>query len=413
MVTVSERSLLDRIKRLRELRTRQRKRDFQLTRKSEEHMESKKTVCVHEGNIIDERVGGTNTPIHTSTSFAYLDNRPITYPRYFNTVNQEAVVRKMNALEYGENSLVFSSGMAAISTTLLSLLKSGDHALFQNGLYGGTFHFITTRLQDFSIEYTVVEDNSEESFKKAIRPNTKAVYVETPSNPLLNIIDLEMIASLAHSNGVVSVADNTFASPINQNPLSFGIDIVLHSATKYLGGHSDICAGTVTSSDSIIDLIRKTAVGLGGSLNALTCYLLERSLKTLAVRVEQINSNAMEVALFLNGHPGVRKVYYPGLPKHTGHPIARKQMAGFGGMVSFELDALDSVSFQKKLRLIRPSVSLGGVESIICSPALTSHARLSKEERMQAGISDDLLRLSVGIEEADDLIFDLKQAFPL
>jgi cystathionine beta-lyase len=375
-------------------------------------MESKKTVCVHEGNIVDERVGGTNTPIHTSTSFAYLDNRPITYPRYFNTVNQEAVVRKMNALEYGENSLVFSSGMAAISTTLLSLLKSGDHALFQNGLYGGTFNFITTRLQDFSIEYTVVEDNSEESFKKAIRPNTKAVYVETPSNPLLNIIDLEMIASLARSNGVVSVADNTFASAINQNPLNFGIDIVLHSATKYLGGHSDICAGTVTSSDSIIDLIRKTAVGLGGSLNALTCYLLERSLKTLAVRVAQINSNAMEVALFLNGHPGVKKVYYPGLPEHPGHPIARKQMAGFGGMVSFELDALDSVSFQKKLRLIRPSVSLGGVESIICSPALTSHARLSREERMRAGISDGLLRLSVGIEEADDLIFDLKQAFP-
>jgi cystathionine beta-lyase len=375
-------------------------------------MESKKTVCVHEGNIVDERVGGTNTPIHTSTSFAYLDNRPITYPRYFNTVNQEAVVRKMNALEYGENSLVFSSGMAAISTTLLSLLKSGDHALFQNGLYGGTFNFITTRLQDFSIEYTFVEDNSEESFKKAIRPNTKAVYVETPSNPLLNIIDLEMIASLARSNGVVSVADNTFASAINQNPLNFGIDIVLHSATKYLGGHSDICAGTVTSSDSIIDLIRKTAVGLGGSLNALTCYLLERSLKTLAVRVAQINSNAMEVALFLNGHPGVKKVYYPGLPEHPGHPIARKQMAGFGGMVSFELDALDSVSFQKKLRLIRPSVSLGGVESIICSPALTSHARLSREERMRAGISDGLLRLSVGIEEADDLIFDLKQAFP-
>lgn len=376
-------------------------------------MESKKTACVHEGTIVDERVRGTNTPIHTSTSFAYLDKHQIMYPRYFNTVNQEAVVRKMSVLEYGENSLVFSSGMAAISTTLLSLLKSGDHAVFQNGLYGGTFSFIHTRLQDFSIEYTVVEDNSEESFKKAIQSNTKAIYVETPSNPLLHIIDIEKIASLGRSNGVVSIADNTFASPINQNPRKRGIDVVLHSATKYLGGHSDICAGTVTSSDSIIELIRKTAVGLGGSLNALTCYLLERSLKTLAVRVEQINSNAMEVASFLKSHPGVRKVYYPGLPEHPGHRIAQKQMSGFGGMVSFELDALDSVSFQKKLRLIRPSVSLGGVESIICSPALTSHARLSKEERIRAGISDGLLRLSVGIEEADDLISDLKQAFSL
>jgi len=374
-------------------------------------MESKKTACVHEGTMVDERVGGTNTPIHTSTSFAYLDNRQIVYPRYFNTVNQEAVIRKMSALEHGEKSLVFSSGMAAISTTLLALLKSGDHAVFQNGLYGGTFNFISTRLRDFQIEHTVVEDNSEESFEKAMRRNTKVIYVETPSNPLLHIIDLEKIASLAHSRRVVSIADNTFASPINQNPLAFGIDVVVHSATKYLGGHSDICAGTVTSSDSIIDGIRKSAVGLGGSLNALTCYLLERSLKTLAVRVEQINKSAMKIAEFLKSHPGVKNVYYPGLPQHPGHRVAKKQMYGFGGMVSFELENQDGVSFQKRLRLIRPSVSLGSVESIICAPSLTSHARLTREERVRAGISDGLLRLSVGIEEACDLITDLKQAF--
>lgn len=373
-------------------------------------MASKKTICVHEGTLIDEKVQGSNTPIHISTSYGYLDNPEIMYPRYFNTVNQEVLIKKITALENGENGLIFSSGMAAISTTLLSLLKSGDHAVFQKGLYGGTFNFIKTRLNSFNIQYTVVNENSLDTFSKSLQKNTKIIYVETPSNPLLQVIDLSKIASLAQSHGIISLVDNTFASPINQNPCTLGIDVVIHSATKYLGGHSDICAGAVVSTGAIIREIRKMALGLGGSLNAITCYLLERSIKTLAVRMEQINRNSLAVAKFLDNHPGIERVNYPGLKSHQGHHIAKKQMNGFGGMLSFELKGIDSTAFQKKLQLIRPSVSLGGVDSIICSPALTSHRHLTKEERDSVGISESLLRLSVGIEETDDIIADLEQA---
>jgi cystathionine beta-lyase len=346
----------------------------------EEYMAAKKTICVHEGTLIDPNVQGSNTPIHTSTSHGYLD-RDVVYPRYFNTVNQKALTGKLTALEHGEDALVFSSGMAAISTTLLSLLKSGDHAVFQKGLYGGTINFIQTRLNEFGITYTIVEENSDESFRKAVRDNTRVIFVETPSNPLLEIVDLKSVAALASSRGIVSIVDNTFASPINQNPLLLGVDVVNHSATKYLGGHSDICAGFVVSSQPIIERVAPMARGLGGSLNAITCYLLERSIKTLAVRVEQINKNAMQLAAYLHGHLKVKIVYYPGLDSHAGHSVAKDQMSGFGGMLSFELRGIESRNFQKSLQLIRPSVSLGGVDTIICSPALTSHARISKKDR--------------------------------
>jgi cystathionine beta-lyase len=372
-------------------------------------MVTKKTICVHQGTVIDQNVQGSNTPIHTSTSHSYLD-REVVYPRYFNTINQKALTDKLTALEHGEDALVFSSGMAAISTTLLSLLKSGDHAVFQKGLYGGTLSFIKTRLNDFSITYTIVEENSDDGFRKAMRENTRVIFVETPSNPLLEIIDLKSVAQLARSRGIVSIVDNTFASPINQNPLLLGIDVVDHSATKYLGGHSDICAGFVVSSQSIIERVAKVARGLGGSLNAITCYLLERSMKTLAIRVEQMNQNAMQIAEYLHSHSKVKSVYYPGLKSHAGYKVAKEQMSGFGGMLSFELRGIDSKKFQKELKLIRPSVSLGGVDTIICSPALTSHARISKTDRENLGISDSVLRLSVGIEDAVDLIADLAQA---
>ncbi|KPK83393.1 MAG: cystathionine beta-lyase [Bacteroides sp. SM23_62_1] len=373
--------------------------------------QSVNTACVHAGTLVDERTKGVNTPIYTSTSFAYLDLEEAVYPRYFNVPNTLALNSKISMLEHGEAGLVFSSGMAAISSTLLAFLKNGDHAVFQKGLYGGTFVMVTRELNKYGIDYDITPDNDISSFEKLIKSNTKIIFIETPSNPLLSIVDITIVSELAKSRGLISVIDNTFASPVNQNPIDLGIDIVLHSATKYLGGHSDICAGAAISTKKYIKNIRTTALSLGGSLNAQTCYLLERSIKTLGIRVERQNQNAQKVAEFLKSHPGTEQVYYPGLRDHPGHVIAARQMSGFGGMLSFELLFADPVKFQKKLKLIRPSVSLGGVDTIICSPVMTSHRHLSKEEMEKEGIRNNLLRLSVGIEDVKDIIEDLEQAF--
>jgi|WetSurSiteA1Bulk_404760.scaffolds.fasta_scaffold02870_3 cysteine-S-conjugate beta-lyase len=372
-------------------------------------LKHKNTICVHEGQHIGE-FRGINTPIITSTSFGYLDTEERYYPRYFNIPNQKAVIDKIVALEHAESGILFSSGMAAVSSTLLSFLSKGDHCVFQSGLYGGTQHFVTHEFERFGIGYTVLRSNDAESFTKALQKNTKVIYVESPSNPLLSVIDLRKVAGVCKQHGCVSIIDNTFASPVNQNPILFGIDIVLHSATKYLGGHSDICAGIVVSTQAYTQRIMHTSMSLGGSLNALMCYLLERSLKTLVIRVERQNQNAGTIAEFLQQQAGIDRVYYPGLSTHPGHDIARSQMSGFGGMLSFELKSQDNTAFQKRLKLIKPSMSLGGVETIICAPAITSHRLVPKKQREEEGIRDNLLRLSVGIEETEDLIRDLEQA---
>lgn len=369
------------------------------------------TKCVHSGTIEDAKFGGLLSPIYPSTSYLYLEMDKRAYPRYFNTPNQEAVARKIAALEMGEAGLIFSSGMAAISTTLMSFLKSGDHAVFQKGLYGGTTKLIDTIFNDYKIKYSVTEGLTASDFEKCLRKETKLIYIETPSNPLLNIADIAAITELARSKNVLTVIDNTFASPINQNPIQSGIDIVIHSATKYLSGHSDICAGAVVSNRQNMDIILGRAKVFGGSLDTQTCYLLERSIKTMAIRVKQQNINALKIAKYLQQHVKIAHVYYPGLAIHPQHEIATKQMHGFGGMLSFELrESIDTVQFQKKLRLIRPSMSLGGVESIICSSALTSHAVLNPDQRREEGIKDSLLRLSVGIEDPQELIADIDQA---
>ena len=370
---------------------------------------SKHTICVHEGQHMGE-FRGINTPIYTSTSYGYLDTDERLYPRYFNIPNQKAVIDKVIALEHAESGIVFSSGMAAVSSVLLSFLNKGDHCIFQNGLYGGTLHFVNKEFGRFGIEYTLLPDNKPDSFRKALKKNTRVIYIESPSNPLLMVVDLREISKTCEHQHCISVIDNTFASPINQNPIDFGIDIVLHSATKYLGGHSDICAGLAVSNRQNIDRIKQTSMSLGGSLNALMCYLLERSIKTMAIRVEKQNQNAGKIAEYLVRQPRIEKVYYPGLKDHPGHETAKKQMTGFGGMLSFELKAQDITVFQKRLRLIRPSMSLGGIETIICAPATTSHRLVTKKQREEEGIRDNLLRLSVGIEETRDLIADLEQA---
>lgn len=371
----------------------------------------KATQCVHSGLVPDPISGGLNSPIFTSSSFGYLDTDENVYPRYFNTPNQKAVIDKLCALEQTESGLLFSSGMAAISTVVYAIASKGDHVVMQRDIYGGTHHMATAEFERFGIEYTFVS-NQPEDFEQAIRKNTKLIYIETPSNPLLMVTDIEAVANIARSHQIVSAIDNTFASPINQNPAQMGIDIVVHSGTKYLGGHSDICCGAVFSTHRLTDRIKSSAVNFGGSLNAVTCHLLERSLKTLAIRVERQNSNALAVARHLENHPNVRRVYYPGLESHSGHDTAQKQMHGFGGMLSFELseEQIDPQRFVRKLDLIRPALSLGGVETIICAPAATSHVKLSPAEREELGIADGLFRLSVGIEDVTDITADLDQA---
>jgi len=373
-------------------------------------MKSVKTICVHAGTLFDNVTKGVTSPIYTSTSYAYLDLDEAVYPRYYNIPNTKGVGEKIAALEQAEAGMVFSSGMAAITTTLLTFLRSGDHAVFQTGLYGGTFNFVARELDSFGIESDIARDNEPATLESLVRANTKLIYIETPSNPLLLITDIRAVGKLAKKHKLVSVIDNTFASPVNQNPIPLGIDIVIHSATKYLGGHSDICAGALACSNEHMGRIRKMALSLGGSLNAQTVYLLERSMKTLALRMEQQNRNAGLIAEWLSAQKEVRRVYYPGLKDHPGHETAKKQMNGFGGMLTFELKTADPVQFQDKLKLIRPSVSLGGVDSIICAPALTSHRHLSEAEKTGEGITDGLLRLSVGIEDPDDIINDLEQA---
>jgi cystathionine beta-lyase len=371
----------------------------------------KDTQCVHSGTRIDRETRGLNTPIYTSSSFEYLDVPAKVYPRYFNTPNQKALIGKLCALENAEDGVIFSSGMAAISTVMLTFLSSGDHVVLQRDIYGGTHHFATAEFDRFGIQYTFVSNRTEE-IEQAVQKNTKIIYIETPSNPLLLITDIEATVQIAKANNALSVIDNTFASPINQNPLDLGIDIVAHSGTKYLGGHSDLCCGAVLARKDLARKIWSAAANFGGSLNAITCYLLERSLKTLGVRIEKQNQNARIIAEYLLKDPRIPKVYYPGLESHPGYETAKKQMRGFGGMLAFELDdrAPGPDRFLKKLRLITPALSLGGVETIMCSPATTSHEKITDAERAELGITDNLLRLSVGIENAADIIADIDQA---
>lgn len=351
--------------------------------------------------------------MHTSSAFGYRGPQGNLYPRYYNTPNQQAVVDKLCSLEGAEEGLLFSSGMAAISALLFGLLKQGDHLLLSKEIYGGTYHFVTSELSRFGISYTFTDTTEPESFAAAIQENTRLLYLETPSNPLLKLTDIEAVAKLARERGLLTAIDNTFASPINQTPLSLGVDLVMHSGTKYLGGHSDLCFGALVGSKELMKPILAHAINLGGSLNAETCALIERSMKTLALRVERQTQNAQQIAEWLEKQPQVKQVNYPGLSSHPQHALARKQMKGFGAMLSFELqgDAAGTEGFLDRLQMIIPALSLGGVESLICASAKTSHLKMSAQQRAEAGISDSLLRLSVGIEAAEDIMADIRQAF--
>lgn len=369
------------------------------------------TICAHVGAVKDEQFKGAVSPLYMSSSYAFQDVDEKRYPRYFNTPNQQALSKKIAALEHTESAMIFGSGMAAISHCLMGFLRAGDHIIFQQTLYGGTYNFATSQLEKYGISYSFTKGWQVEDFEREIQSNTKVIYIETPSNPLLTITDLQAVASLSKKHALVSMIDNTFASPVNQNPADFGIDIMIHSATKYMGGHSDLCAGAVAASKKHIEKLWESSICFGGSLSDQTVWMLERSLKTMALRVKAQTENAIQLALKLNEKDDIAQVFYPGLESHPDHELAKAQMKGFGAMLSFELnEGLDADLFMKSLKLIKPSMSLAGVESTVTSPVLTSHSLMNVEDRKKQGINDGLIRFSVGIEEVDDLLYDIEQA---
>jgi len=373
------------------------------------------TEAVHAGEPTPRIGGAVVAPIFQSAMYVDdgdSDYHDIRYIRLNNTPNHEAVAAKLAALEGADAALVTASGMAAITTALLSVLSSGDHVLVQNCLYGGTHGFVTQDLPRLGIEHDVIDACDPSSWDAKLRESTRAVYVETITNPLMQVGELDEVAAFAKRHGLVSLIDNTFASPVNFRPIEHGYDISLHSCTKYLNGHSDIVAGAIVGSSALLLEAKRRLDHFGGSLDPHACFLLHRGMKTLALRVERQNETAGELARFLHGHDGVRRVHYPGLPDHPGHSRARTLLDGMGGMISFELEGGpgDANAFLRRLTLPIVAPSLGGVESLVTRPAATSHKGMSPEEREASGISDGLIRLSVGIESADDLIADLDAA---
>ena len=367
------------------------------------------TKCVHSGNIVDDKFHGSISPIYPATTYDF--RKTDTYPRYFNTPNQLALSTKISDLESAEDSILFGSGLGAVSSTMFSFLKSGDHVILHDSIYGGTINLVNTEFKKFNIDFSYIDINDIDLLKSTIKKNTRIIYFETPTNPLLQIVDISLISSVAKENNIISIIDNTFASPINQNPINFGIDLVIHSATKYLGGHSDILAGSVSGAKEHIEKIKKSGINYGANLSDYTVWLLERSIKTLSVRVNAQNQNALDLAKFLDDNSLIKKVFYPGLENHLSHEIASKQMNGFGGMMSFEVtDKINSEDFVSDLKIISPTMSLAGVESSITSPSKTSHKKVDPQIRKKLGISDNLLRFSVGIEDIEDLMLDLDKS---
>ena len=340
-----------------------------------------------------------------------LETKRVEYGRYGNPTIS-AVEAKLAALDHGEEAILLASGMAGITTTMLSLLKSGDHFIITNDCYRRTRQFCQSFLTRFGILSTVVPAGDMIALEEAIQPGTKLIVSESPTNPYLRVIDLNRLVEIAGRNGVKTLIDSTFATPVNQCPINFGIDLIVHSATKYLGGHNDLLAGVVVGSASMIAMIRQNLWMLGAVSDAQSAFLLQRGLKTLALRVRKQNATSQSIADYLEGHPKVRRVWYPGLTSHPDHTVAQQQMQGYGGVVSFEIDGdleltsrfIDAVT----IPIIAPS--LGGVESLIEQPALMSYYELSTEERLAQGILDNLVRLSVGVEDTEDLIKDLAQA---
>ncbi len=385
-------------------------------------MAKESTRSVHDAEPFDEESGSITTPIYQTTTFAFSkaedarravlgETDRYTYTRWDNPTTAR-LEKKLASLEGAEGAAFFSSGMAAISTTILAFLKAGDRVVAISDLYGGTFELMSRILPRFGVKTTLVDTEDPSAMEEAVGEGTKLVYIETPTNPTLKLVDIRKAATVAHDAGALLLVDSTFASPINQRPIELGADMVLHSATKYLNGHADVTAGAAAGGSQRIDKVKHLRRDLGGTIDPHAAWLVLRGMKTMALRVRAQNESAMAIAEFLSRHPKVRAVHYPGLSGHPQHAIARKQMAGFGGMMSFELKGTmeDAKRFTERLKVGLLAASLGGVETLVSQPSLMTHTQMSADERRRTGIADSLIRLSVGIEDKEDLVADLKQA---
>lgn len=372
----------------------------------------KKTKFIHGGISRDPYTGAVSTPIYQVSTYKQdgVGNFKYEYSRTGNPT-RESLEKLIADIEGGSRGFAFGSGMAAI-TAVIQLFSAGDHIIATDDVYGGTFRVMTKVLNRFHLDVTFVDTSDVEKVREAIKPNTKAIYVETPTNPLLKITNLKAIGELSKENGLKFIVDNTFSTPYWQNPLKLGADIVLHSATKYLGGHSDVVAGLVVVNDEALgNDLHFVQNSTGGILGPQDSWLLIRGIKTLGIRMEEIEQNTVEVVKFLQKHPAVQKIYYPGLEEHPGHEIHKSQAEGYGGMISFTVEseekALDVV---KKVHYFTLAESLGAVESLISIPPLMTHASIPRERRHELGIEDGLIRISVGIEDIEDLLEDLEAA---
>jgi len=383
------------------------------------HKRRKETEAVRGGVDLSKKLGPVSTPIYQTSTFEATDNEEMLrvtpsdhfYTRYGNPTNSaaEAAVAE---LEGADGALLFTTGMTAITSAILTFVKSGDHIVAQRDIYGGTTKLLTTWLPKFGVETTFVDTTEYDQHEHSIRPNTKLLYLESPTNPTARIVDLNKVSAIAKQRGVLSLIDSTFATPINQRPLEFGIDLVLHAGTKYFGGHADVMCGLVAGRHDLIKRIKETRTTLGGIMDPHAAWLLLRGIKTLAIRVERQNENALRVAQFLAQHPKVSRVHYPFLEGNPQRALAMEQMHGGGGVLSFEVKGShdDARRVSEALNLFTLAPSLGGVESLVSIPVLSSHVMISPEARQKMGVTEQMIRLSVGIESGDDLIADLDQA---
>ncbi|TVP90844.1 bifunctional cystathionine gamma-lyase/homocysteine desulfhydrase [Alkalibacterium sp.] len=373
-----------------------------------------KTTFIHGGISHDEATGSVNVPIHQTTTYKQDKvgvHKGFEYSRTGNPTRL-ALEKLIADMENGVRGLAFGSGSAG-THTIFSLFSKGDHIIVGDDVYGGTYRLINKVLKRLGLTFTVVDTSNLDAVKPAITENTRAIFLETPTNPLLKVTDIEGVAKIAKEKNLITIVDNTFATPYHQRPLDLGADIVLHSASKYLGGHSDVVAGlVVTNREDLADELSFLQNAIGGILGPQDSWLVQRGIKTLGLRMDAHESNAKKIVEFLSQHDKVEKVYYPGLASHPGHLTAKKQTSGFGGMVSFELtEGLSAKTFVESLSLITLAESLGAVESLVEIPALMTHGSIPVEDRLKSGIKDELIRLSVGIEDSEDLLEDLSKAF--
>ncbi len=380
------------------------------------------TLAVHAGEDLTQNHGSVSVPVYNASVFAFSDadegaaihnyqKDGYFYGRLGNPT-QTALEKAVAELEVSADAYALASGMAAVSAAILSVVKKGDHIIAPDSMYSTTTLFLREINDRFGIETTFIDATDAENYRDAVKENTKLFWIESPSNPLLKITDIEAVANIAAQNKIVSIIDNTFATPFNQTPLKLGVDLIVHSATKYFGGHSDLTAGIIAGKKDLVENARHTIGKLyGGNIAPQVAWLVLRGIKTLALRMEKHNSNAYAIANVLADNPKVSAVFYPGLASHQNHDIAKKQMSGFGGMIAFDVGSVEAgKTLVNNVRICTLATSLGGVETIIQHSASMTHAALSREERLKAGVTDGLIRLSVGIENADDLIEDLENA---